>query len=405
SYSRVDPVRYAATGAELRSRVRRSEAEDAALAAAADGLLVMQLQGFLFFGTTARVLERAEAAWRERPGLTVLLDLSRVTGIDASGLTALRTLGRRADANGSRLWLAAVPPAAAAALGRLGEAGGAREPSRFASVDAALEAWESEVLATAVPAAPGPTPTGDAREPSMAGLGAGAAGEQATGLAADAVAEAARLAAALAGSGVPPESLAPYVERVALAGGEELFAQGDPSDALYLVASGRVTSLRLRPGAEPERLETMRAGHAVGEVGILTGAGSPLPPVARRPPAHGARRPAHGGRALPVAGAAHGRAHRAPRRHGRRPEALIPALSRRGSAASRPRARAARAAGSASRPPAPRRRRPRTRRRRTPRRRPGARTTAGRPPACCPAPRRRRRPRPSGGVGARPRRA
>jgi len=107
----------------------------------------------------------------------------------------------------------------------------------------------------------------------MAGLGAGAAGEQATGLAADAVAEAARLAAALAGSGVPPESLAPYVERVALAGGEELFAQGDPSDALYLVASGRVTSLRLRPGAEPERLETMRAGHAVGEVGILTGAG------------------------------------------------------------------------------------------------------------------------------------
>src|SRR5690606_22638501 len=69
SYSRVDPVRYAATGAELRSRVRRSEAEDAALAAAADGLLVMQLQGFLFFGTTARVLERAEAAWRERPGL------------------------------------------------------------------------------------------------------------------------------------------------------------------------------------------------------------------------------------------------------------------------------------------------------------------------------------------------
>lgn len=273
SYSRVDPVRYAATGAELRSRVRRSEAEDAALAAAADGLLVMQLQGFLFFGTTARVLERAEAAWRERPGLTVLLDLSRVTGIDASGLTALRTLGRRADANGSRLWLAAVPPAAAAALGRLGEAGGAREPSRFASVDAALEAWESEVLATAVPAAPGPTPTGDAREPSMAGLGAGAAGEQATGLAADAVAEAARLAAALAGSGVPPESLAPYVERVALAGGEELFAQGDPSDALYLVASGRVTSLRLRPGAEPERLETMRAGHAVGEVGILTGAG------------------------------------------------------------------------------------------------------------------------------------
>src|SRR5690606_22883271 len=120
SYGRVDPVRYAATGAEMRSRVRRSQAEQAALDAAADGLLVLQLQGFLLFGPPPRVLGRAAAAFRARAVGTVLLDLARVTGVDASGAMALLTLARRCEARGSRLWLAAVPPAVGAALSRAG---------------------------------------------------------------------------------------------------------------------------------------------------------------------------------------------------------------------------------------------------------------------------------------------
>lgn len=242
SYGRIDPVRYAAGGAELRSRVRRSPAEEAALAAAADGLLVLQLQGFLFFGTTSRVLERVEAAWRERRVDTVVLDLGRVTGIDASGLMALRTLHRRAEAQGCRLWLAEAPASVAAAIDRAGgDAAGLR---RFPTVDAALEEREAGVLAAAaLPAAD------DAGGPEAA------------------------LADLLAGSGLESVALEPYLQRVELAAGQRLFAQGDEAGALYLVASGRLSTLRSLGGAEPERLETMGQGHAVGEVGLLTGAG------------------------------------------------------------------------------------------------------------------------------------
>ncbi len=244
SYGRVDPVRYDASGAELRSRVRRSPAEEAALAAAADGLLVLQLQGFLFFGTTARVLDRAEAAWRERRLDTVLLDLSRVTGVDASGLMALRTLARRSETNGSRLWLAAVPAPVAAALARAGQDAEAAGLRTFPSVDAALEERESGLLAEAgLP--------GDAGAPS---------GDEAG------------LAEALAGSGLERAAVERYLERVELAAGERLFEQGDEAGALYLVAAGRLSTLRVLAGGEAERLETMGPGHAVGEVGLLTGA-------------------------------------------------------------------------------------------------------------------------------------
>lgn len=240
SYGRVDPVRYAATGAEMRSRVRRSQAEQAALDAAADGLLVLQLQGFLFFGTTSRVLERAEAAFRERAVDTVLLDLARVTGVDASGALALLTLARRCEARGSRLWLAAVPPAVGAALSRAG----AGAPLRaFPSVDAALEEREAGVLAAAATAT-SPASAGEA-EVALADL--------------------------VSCTGLAPTALEPYLGRVELAAGQRLFAQGDAADALYLVAAGRLSTLRTRDGGEPERLETMGPGHPVGEVGLLTG--------------------------------------------------------------------------------------------------------------------------------------
>lgn len=84
------------------------------------------------------------------------------------------------------------------------------------------------------------------------------------------------LGALLAGapvlSGVPRpllERLAPRAHRVRLRAGSSLFEAGDPSDALYVVAAGRLEVVDPR---RPERLlRVLEPGAVVGELGVLSG--------------------------------------------------------------------------------------------------------------------------------------
>ncbi len=240
SYGRIDPVRYAVTGAELRSRVRRTQEEDAVLAAAGGGVQVLQLQGYLFFGTTVRVAERVEASLAPGGVRALVLDLSRVTGLDASGASALQTLAKRASAAGAKVTLAGVPPGLTRKLRAGGVIGEGEDQAQVQpSVDEALEAQEVLSLEDA---GVGPAPTG---KTSLSDL--------------------------LRGTGVSSASLAEHLKRRDLAAGAVLIAEGSESDALFLVSSGRLTAERVRPGLPPERFETMGPGGVVGEVGLATG--------------------------------------------------------------------------------------------------------------------------------------
>ena len=74
--------------------------------------------------------------------------------------------------------------------------------------------------------------------------------------------------------GLHPEvrdALAPYFERVELAGGQTLCRQGDASDALYVVCSGSLGAFGPGLSTERERLLGLIApGETVGELGLLT---------------------------------------------------------------------------------------------------------------------------------------
>ncbi|HZW99783.1 MAG TPA: SulP family inorganic anion transporter [Trueperaceae bacterium] len=240
SYGRIDPVRYAVTGAELRSRVRRGPEEEAALQASAGSTLVLQLQGFLFFGTTVKVAERVEASLGSGGFQRLVLDLSRVTGFDASGTSSLKNLAKRAGAAGATIALAGVT---SSLENRLRTGGVLTETEDvvevYPTVDAALEAQEARLLTEA-----GVTPASD-RPTSLAEM--------------------------LAGSTVDVKKLESYLERIELDEGAVLIEQGTEADALYLVTSGRVTAERTRPGLQPERFETMGTGSVVGELGLATG--------------------------------------------------------------------------------------------------------------------------------------
>lgn len=237
SYGRIDPVRYAVTGTELRSRVRRRPEEDAALERHAHSVLVLQLQGFLFFGTTVKVADRVAAGLMSGHVRFLVLDLARVTGLDASGASALQNLTRRATAGGAVVALAGLSPSLERKLRSVGVSA-ASGVEVYPTVDAALEAQETRTLAAA-------------------GLSSMAT-------------EASTLAGVLAGSGVNIETLKRFAERVELASGEVLIEQGTPADALYLITAGRVTAERARQGMPPERFETMGRGSIVGEVGLAT---------------------------------------------------------------------------------------------------------------------------------------
>ena len=283
NYSRIDAVRLALDGCDLRSRVRRDPDEERIINASGEQLFVLQLQGFLFFGTTNGVVSRIRRRAQEGPLHTVILDFRRVTGLDASTTTALRGLLSTAARNGPpgaaeasggyRLYLADLSATVFAALERRGLGADLRSRATiFDSLDEALEASEVAALERAARVTPPGASTADlepaADQAATAALDPAAEGAAATegqGLSGS------RAITAALGTEVDSAELEPYLTCLELAEAERLIAQGEPPDAVYFVSSGRLSAwLRSEDGSR-SRLESMRAGSVVGEVAFFTG--------------------------------------------------------------------------------------------------------------------------------------
>ena len=69
------------------------------------------------------------------------------------------------------------------------------------------------------------------------------------------------------------EAIRPHLqwESVELAGGEMLFREGDPSDALYLLISGRLQAMVAGPGGLGQVVGEIGRGESVGEMGLFSG--------------------------------------------------------------------------------------------------------------------------------------
>ncbi len=268
SSSRTESVRYATDLSTLHSRVSRPPAERAVLQAHGDETLIIQLQGFLFFGTATALADRLErhgAGELEPPATgagrvaSVILDFQRVTGVDSSGIAAVGGIARAARASGFELIVCSAPAAfrrrVLAAAGdeagadgeEAGGSGGESAPTGAArsgagplfmdSLDEALEHCEQRTLARHA---------GDRLDADRGVLSA---------------------------AGLDLEPLAGYLERRELAAGEAPIRRGEEAGALYFLVAGQLTaSLPARSGAGPAtvRLETMRAGSLVGELAFYS---------------------------------------------------------------------------------------------------------------------------------------
>jgi sulfate permease, SulP family len=232
--SRVPPVRARYRGELARSTVDRPEIEAEYLRVRADTLLVMHLQGHLFFGTMSRLLADIRQEIAAMPGVLshILLDCRGVAGLDGTALAGFARLRQAAASGGVRLVFAGLAPRLAARLP-------ASEAShRFADLDAALEWREDEILSGHVQESEPTRP--------LAGL-----------FDDDLGVHEAPLFAALLPLQVPAGCV--IVER------------GTASDDLFLLESGRaVIEAETLPG-QSVRLRTLGPGTMFGEFGFLLG--------------------------------------------------------------------------------------------------------------------------------------
>jgi SulP family sulfate permease len=230
-------VRY---GHELRSRRTRKSSDLEALAANGRQILVIELQGPLFFASAEQLHNRIDAAMKEKARY-VILDVARVNEIDSTGAQILIQTWRRMKAAGVELLFCGQDdhPKTAALLRDHGVAELITKERFFPDTDRALEWCENHLLAPL--------------------KGAGAAEEDHQFERLDIV------------RGLAPEErsvLLPMLVRREFAAGATIFREGDEGDALYLILRGSA-SVRMKLPTRDRRLITFSPGTMFGEMALV----------------------------------------------------------------------------------------------------------------------------------------
>jgi len=240
NYARIDVVRAAGSGARYASNVLRPPAQRRLLVDHGEAIQVIRLQGYLFFGSAHGVLERVSARLT-LPGKTpiryLVLDLERVDGVDSSTVFSFIRLIERADQRGVTILWAAVPETVAAALRSAGlDLDRRTRPQLFLDLDHALEYVEDVLLDRLAGAAP-------AFDEPTRGFPVLATGE----------------------------GILAYGTRVTWRAGEHAIRQGEPSEEMYFIETGRLTARLEQASGSHVRLRTILPGTVIGEVACYLG--------------------------------------------------------------------------------------------------------------------------------------
>lgn len=228
-YSKINPVRVQSTAQTMRSNVERPADDYARLDRAGHTISILRLDGFLFFGSAARLAAQVQRLLGSST-TQVVLDFERVTGMDSSAQAELVKLARRcADAN-VRLCIAGLGDRAEHADGWLMEQRESGTIDFVDGADAAMEAAEDRLLdAVRMPV------TADGADPTSARI--------------------------------PIE----FFDRIAVTQGTHLIDEGEVSTDLYWIESGAFTVSSGGNRADSLRLRSIRPGSFVGEVGFFSG--------------------------------------------------------------------------------------------------------------------------------------
>jgi SulP family sulfate permease len=239
-YSRIDVVRHELTETTYQSRLTRSRQQRQVLEQAGEQVLILELQGFIFFGTAdnllKRIKQRIDDSQQPAPRY-VQLDFRRVTGLDSTALLSFSRMQQLAKSRGIAILYAGASPQVQRQLAQ-GAAAEVQEEVRFvSSAEQGVEWCENQILREAGIDV-------EERPPSLS--------EQ--------------LAEILPETESLAEMLS-YFEEMEVEAGYHLIRQGEPAHDLFFIEEGQATVvLNVEEGA-PVRLETMGGG-VVGEIGF-----------------------------------------------------------------------------------------------------------------------------------------
>ncbi|HZL38767.1 MAG TPA: SulP family inorganic anion transporter [Pseudolabrys sp.] len=232
-------VRRRYTCEKIHSRKARTPEQTALLEKRGGEILVLELQGVLFFGSAEMLsddIERAPAATAR----TVILDLRRVTEIDATGARILADIQASLARQDRHLALALAKNSETAA--RLSEAGIVEAIGAgcvFEDIDRAME-WAEDELTRA---------DDDDTE-----------GEEIPLVRVD-------LLSSL--SAAELEIIGRHTRRETFPGSKIIFREGDPGNALFIVTKGRASAYLSQANGGDIRLATFAPGTIFGELAIL----------------------------------------------------------------------------------------------------------------------------------------
>lgn len=235
SYSRIGVVKHTLSGISYRSNVDRPRQDSQALRSRGHWLYILELQGFIFFGTANRVLDQVHQRLNDPASLPprfVVLDFRQVSGLDASAVLSFTKMKQLAQAQDFVLVFTHLSAKMYRQLAK--EVFTDEDNAQWrieADLDHGVEWCEEQILRTLE-------------------------GEERAQL----------LTVEL--ESIHVADLRRHMERMDVPEGEYIIRQGAPPRGLYLVEAGQVTAHRECSDGQVIRLRKMGPGTVVGEMGL-----------------------------------------------------------------------------------------------------------------------------------------
>ena len=246
TYSRLSSIKSELTGRDHASHIERAPEIREILDREGDRILILRLQGVIFFGTAGDLMGiiRARLAPAHGPSLEYLvLDLQHVDMIDASGVRSFSRLAQITESHGVSV---VVTGHRGKMRGQLEGIGFFTEPEATAPVHRLQLSQLNEGVAWC-----------EDRLLDRHGISESDAADTLEG----------RLAKLL-GDEDAARSMVPFFQRQEHAAGDWLFRHGEPGDGLYLVDSGTVSVVIDTEEGDAHVVRVFTSGAVLGEMAV-----------------------------------------------------------------------------------------------------------------------------------------